>query len=97
MLPFYFKKNMEESLYLAEVKLLTRYCHNCLDNKMKERIMMFLFKKELYDNATKLGLTEDADMYYKEMLNLLGMRTCNCTINCNTCKNCSNGSCTICK
>ena len=76
---------MEESLYLAEVKLLTRYCHNCLDNKMKERIMMFLFKKELYD------------MYYKEMLNLLGMRTCNCTINCNTCKNCSNGSCTICK
>ena len=48
---------MEESLYLAEVKLLTRYCHNCLDNKMKERIMMFLFKKELYDNATKLGLT----------------------------------------
>ena len=52
---------MEESLYLAEVKLLTRYCHNCLDNKMKERIMMFLFKKELYDNATKLGLTEDAE------------------------------------
>lgn len=88
---------MEESLYLAEVKLLTRYCHNCLDNKMKERIMMFLFKKELYDNATKLGLTEDAEMYYKEMLNLLGMRTCNCTINCNTCKNCSNGLCTICK
>ena len=55
---------MEESLYLAEVKLLTRYCHNCLDNKMKERIMMFLFKKELYDNATKLGLTEDELAFY---------------------------------
>ena len=53
--------------------------------------------QDIREIAKKLGLTEDADMYYKEMLNLLGMRTCNCTINCNTCKNCSNGSCTICK
>jgi hypothetical protein len=88
---------MEESLYYAEVKLLTTYCQNCLDNKMKERIMMFLLKKTLYENALALGLTEDADMYYKEMLNLLNMRTYNCNIGCNTCNKCQNGSCSICK
>ena len=88
---------MEESLYYAEVKLLTTYCQNCLDNKMKEKIMMFLLKKTLYENALALDLTEDADIYYKEMLNLLDMRTCNCNIGCNTCNNCQNGSCSICK
>lgn len=88
---------MEESLYYAEVNLLTTYCHSCLDNKMKEKIMMFLFKKTLYDNALELGLTDDADQYYKEMLNILDMRTCNCNIICNNCKNCENGSCSICK
>lgn len=86
---------INESLYYAEVKLLTKYCHNCLDNKMKDKIMMFLFKKTLYDNAVELELTDDAQQYYIEMLNLLGMRTCNCTINdCNTCKD---GYCELCK
>ncbi len=42
--------------------------------------MMFLFKKTLYDNATTLNLADDAEQYYNEMLNLLDMRTCNCTI-----------------
>ena len=88
---------VNESLYYAEVKLLTTYCRNCLDNKMKEKIMMFLFKKTLYDNAIELGLTDDADLYYKEMLNILDMRTCNCNILCNKCNNCANGSCSICK
>lgn len=86
---------INESLYYAEVKLLTRYCHNCLDNKMKDRIMMFLFKKTLYDNAVELDLEEDAKQYYIEMLNLLGMRTCKCTIN--DCKTCKNGYCELCK
>lgn len=88
---------MEESLYYAEVKLLTTYCQNCLDNKMKEKITMFLLKKTLYENALALNLAEDAEMYHKEMLNLLDLRTCNCNIECNTCNNCQNGSCTICK
>lgn len=88
---------MDETLYYAEVKLLTRYCRPCLDNKMKERIIIFLFKKILYDNATVLNLTEDADMYYKEMLNLLDVRDCGCNIKCNTCKTCNNGTCAICK
>lgn len=54
---------MNESLYYAEIKLLTTYCHNCLDNKMKDKIMMFLFKKTLYDNATTLNLADDAEQY----------------------------------
>ena len=83
--------DINDSLYYAEVKLLTKYCHNCLDNKMKDKIMMFLFKKTLYENAIALDFTEDADIYYKEMLNLLDMRTCNCTIN--DCKNCKDGYC----
>lgn len=84
-----------ESLYYAEVKLLTTYCHNCLDNKMKDKIMMFLLKKTLYDNAVALNFTDDAEQYYNEMLNLLDMRTCNCTIN--DCKNCKDGHCELCK
>ena len=85
---------MNESLCYAEIKLLTTYCHNCLDNKMKDKIMMFLFKKTLYDNATTLGLTEDAEQYYDEMLSLLDMTTCNCNINTKTCEN---GYCQLCK
>ena len=84
---------MNESLYYAEIKLLTTYCHNCLDNKMKDKIMMF--KKTLYDNATTLNLADDAEQYYNEMLNLLDMRTCNCTID--DCKNCKDGYCELCK
>ena len=75
---------INESLYYAEIKLLKSYCSNCLDNNMKELIMMFLFKKTLYDNATALGLTEDADLYYKEMLNMLNLRKCDCNIMCNS-------------
>lgn len=85
----------KESLYYAEVKLLTTYCCNCLDNKMKDKILMFLLKETLYDNATELGLTDDADRYYDEMLNLLDLKTCNCTIN--DYKNCENGYCQLCK
>lgn len=88
---------MTDTIYYAEVKLLKNYCQNCLDNKMKERIMMLLFKNTLYENATDLGLTDDAEMYYNEMLNLLDIKTCNCTINCKTCNNCCNGICSICK
>ena len=55
---------------------------------------MFLFKKTLYDNATTLGLTEDAEQYYDEMLSLLDMNTCNCNINTKTCEN---GYCQLCK
>lgn len=85
---------MNDSLYYAEVKLLKKYCNNCLDNKMKDKIMLFLLKKTLYENAIELGLTEDANQYYDEMLNLLDMKTCNCT---NTNNNCENGVCRICK
>lgn len=85
----------KESLYFAEVKLLTTYCHNCLDGRMKDKIMLFLLKKTLYDNATELKLTDDAAMYYSEMLNLLDMKTCNCTID--DCNNCKDGSCKLCK
>lgn len=84
---------MEESLYFAEVKLLKTYCQNCLDNKMKEKIMIFLLKKTLWDNAIELGFTEDADKYYNEMLLLLNMKSCNPIINC---KNCENGYCSLC-
>lgn len=84
-----------ESLYYAEIKLLTRYCHNCLDGRMKDKIMMFLLKKTLYDNAVALSFTEDADRYYSEMLNILDLKTCNCTID--DCKNCENGYCELCK
>ena len=73
--------DINDSLYYAEVKLLTKYCHNCLDNKMKDKIMMFLFKKTLYENAIALDFTD--------------MRTCNCTIN--DCKNCKDGYCELCK
>ena len=42
-------------------------------------------------------LTEDADLYYKEMLNMLNLRKCDCNIMCNSCNKCGNGTCTICK
>lgn len=84
-----------ESLYYAEVKLLSKYCNTCLDNKMKDKIMLFLLKKTLYDNATTLGITEDADRYYVELLNLLDMKTCNCDIS--SCKTCKDGYCELCK
>lgn len=87
--------NVNELLYYAELKLLTKYCHNCLDNSMKNKIMMFLFKKTLYDNAVALKLTEDAEKYYNEMLNLLNMRDCDCSID--NYKSCSNGYCQLCK
>ena len=56
---------------------------------------MFLFKKTLYDNAISLGLQEDADMYYNELINLLDMKTCSCDIINNKC--CENGYCQLCK
>ena len=61
----------------------------------KDKIMMFLFKKTLYDNAISLGLQEDADMYYNELINLLDMKTCSCDIINNKC--CENGYCQLCK
>lgn len=84
---------MEESLYYAEIKLLMKYCQPCLDNKVKETLMMFLFKKTLYDNATTLGFDDDAEKYYNEMLALLNLRGCNKKIEC---KKCENGQCSIC-
>jgi hypothetical protein len=87
-----------ESLYFAEIKLLTTYCSNCLDSKMKDKLMLFLLKKTLYDNAVELGFSADAENYYKEMLNLLDLRTCGCDITKgSTCKTCANGTCELCK
>ena len=83
-----------ESLYYAEMDLLTKYCKTCLDNKMKNKLIMFLFKKTLYEHATALELTEDAERYYNEMSNLLDLRTCDCSVSdCNTCKD---GYCELC-
>lgn len=83
---------MDESLYYAELKLLTTYCKPCLDNKMKDKLLLYLFKQTLYNRATELGLEEDAEQYYNEMLNLLDMRKCECSIN----NKCENGYCSIC-
>lgn len=84
---------MEESLYYAQIKLLMTYCQTCLDKKMKEKLMMFLFKKTLFDNALLLGFTDDAEQYYNEMLLLLEMKGCSNEI---ICKKCEYGKCTIC-
>ena len=94
----------KETLYNAEVQLLRKYCHNCLDNKTKDKLVMFLFKMMLLENAEELGLSEDAKKYEIEILSLLNL-TPNCCntcgtaavnkINCNTC--CENGYCAICK
>lgn len=102
----------KETLYNAEVKLLTTYCHNCLDNKMRNKIIMFLFKMTLLENAEELGLPKDVARYQQDILRLLGLGCSNCT-HCNlinssteyhdystneeTCKTCENGYCTICK
>lgn len=83
---------MEESLYYAEIKLLTKYCQHCLDNKTKQRLMMFLFKKTLWENALALGYEEDADQYYKEMLRLLNVANCNDK----PIDNCEYGYCALC-
>ena len=56
---------------------------------------MFLLKKTLYDNAVELQLEDDAKQYFNEMMNILDLRTCNCTIN--DCKNCTDGYCRLCK
>lgn len=81
---------MEESLYYAEIKLLTTYCQACLDNKMKQKLMMFLMKYTLWQNAISLGFEEDAEKYYSEMLVLLDMKSCNRK------PNCENGYCALC-
>lgn len=86
---------LTNSLYYAELKLLTSYCNTCLDGRMKDKLMLFLFKKTLYENAIELDLQEDAAKYYDEILNLLDMKTCNCNIN--NCKCCENGYCQLCK
>lgn len=84
---------MNESLYFAQIKLLTTYCQSCLDNKMKQKLMMFLFKYTLWQNATDLGFEEDAEKYYNELLILLNMKTCD--VKCE-CKPCANGYCELC-
>lgn len=84
---------MEESLYYAEIKLLTFYCQACLDKKMKQKLMMFLMKHTLWRNALDLGFTADAEKYYNEMLILLDMKTCDAKPNC---KNCQDGYCALC-
>lgn len=92
--PYSPSDDVSESLYFAELKLLRTYCHNCLDNKMKDKLIMFLFKKVLYDNAVSLNLVNDANIYLSELYNLLDMKTCNCSINNKTCEN---GYCELCK
>lgn len=84
---------MEESLYYAQIKLLTTYCQACLDNKMKQKIMMFLLKDTLRKNAIALGFTEDAERFNNELLTLLNMKSCNCSP---ACKTCTNGYCELC-
>ena len=49
----------------------------------------------LYDNAITLQLEDDAKQYFDEMMNLLDLKTCNCTIN--DCNNCKDGYCRLCK
>lgn len=66
---------MDESIYYAEIKLLNKYCSTFPNETLKKRIIMYLFKKMLYDNATELELTDDASIYYTEMLNILNMVT----------------------
>lgn len=78
---------MEESLYYAQIKLLMTYCRTCLDNKMKEKLMMFLFKYTLWETATELGFTDDAEQYYNELLLLLGLKGCSSDMLCKTCEN----------
>lgn len=84
-----------ESLYYAEVKLLTKYCHHCLDKKMKDKIMLFLLKKTLYDNAVELELEDDAEQYLTELFNLLDLRRCDCEPGSCTCKCCNDGYCEL--
>lgn len=86
--------NTTESLYYAEIKLLSTYCLNCLDSRMKDKIMMFLLKKTLYDNAIELGLEDDAKQYESELMNLLDLKTCNCSVE--NYKTCKDGYCELC-
>ena len=56
--------------------------------------------EEVYNKIQKIynstmNLADDAEQYYNEMLNLLDMRTCNCTID--DCKNCKDRYCELCK
>lgn len=86
---------MDEDIYYAKLKFLTTYCSSCLDSCMKDKLMMLLFKESLYYTAIKLGFDEDAEKYKTEILNLLNLRTCDCTTT--GCKNCSNGYCELCE
>ena len=66
----------KETLYNAEVKFLINYCRNCLDSSTKDKLAMFLFKMTLLENAEELGLPKDVEMYYHDILNLLGINPC---------------------
>lgn len=90
----------EKQLYLTIKKFLIKYCSTCLDNEQKDRILMYYFKKDLFDYSMVYGTFEEQVSYYTDLLRMVGGKGYkNFSIKSNYkqgCKSCINGVCAIC-
>ena len=98
---FYYDK---DQLYYAEIDVLTNHCNTCLDKQQKERMALFILKKDLLEYAEQNNMIDNAVNFYIDldrMLNLSKLSRSVDTYNtvirgCNKqCKCCCNGSCAI--
>lgn len=90
----------EKELYLTIKKFLIKFCSTCLDNEQKEKILMYYFKKDLFDYAVQYGTFEEVLNYYTDLMRMIGGRNYkNFGVrnnNLQACKACVNGLCRIC-
>lgn len=98
VLGFYYD---DRELYYREVDLLTTYCSTCLDKQQKERMVLFMVKKELLEYAIKHDLVEDQISYYRDLARMLGIDiqynvSGMCSGKCKRVIKCCNGFCALC-
>lgn len=67
VLGFYYD---DKELYYKQVELLTNPCSTCLSKHGRERIMLFLLKKELFDYALDNNM-EERIFYYIDIARML--------------------------
>lgn len=98
VLGFYYD---DKELYYKQVELLTNPCSTCLSKHNKERIMLFLLKKELFDYALEHNMDERI-FYYIDIARMLDIDfkysskfTDNSVLINNKCKCCEN-CCSLC-
>lgn len=95
----------DKELYYKQVDLLLNPCSTCLNRENKERIALFMLKKDLFDYAlAHTNMMDEQVQYYQDLARMLNIdllyntkRTKNaeiCFSCCNCC--CNNNCCKIC-